>query len=46
MLLWIKNKLLSLNKGQCIVYAQLKNDEGNLDSLKPYYVNVDPIDKI
>ena len=41
-----ENKLLSLNKGQCIVYAQLKNDEGSLDSLKPYYVNVDPIDKI
>jgi len=41
-----ENKLLSLNKGQCIVYAQLKNEGGNLDSLKPYYVNVDPIDKI
>ena len=40
-----ESKLLSLNKGQCIVYAQLKNDNGILEPLKPYYVNVDPIDK-
>ena len=38
-----ENKLLALNKGQCIVYAQLKNQNGELNQLKPYIVDVTPI---
>ncbi len=40
-----ENKLMGLNKGHCIVYAQIKNKYDNLESLKPYYVSVDSIDK-
>ena len=36
---------MGLNKGHCIVYAQIKNKYDNLESLKPYYVSVDSIDK-
>ena len=40
-----ENKLMSLNKGECIVYAQIKNEHNQLESLRPYHVNVDSIDK-
>ena len=40
-----ENKLMSLNKGNCVVYAQIRNKLGELESLKPYYVTVDSIDK-
>ena len=36
---------MGLNKGQCVVYAQIKKENDELDSLKPYYVNVDSMDK-
>ena len=40
-----ESKLLGLNKGQCIVYAQLKNENGQLEKLKPYHVDILPLDK-
>ena len=40
-----ETKLMGLNKGQCVVYAQIKKENDELDSLKPYYVNVDSMDK-
>lgn len=40
-----ENNLMGLNKGECIVYAQIKNENGELESLRPYYVHVDSIDK-
>lgn len=40
-----ENKLLRLNKGQCVVYAQLRKDDGSLDKLKPYHVDVASLDK-
>lgn len=40
-----ENKLMGLSKGECVVYAQIKNENGGLESLQPYSVNVDSIDK-
>ena len=40
-----ESKLLGLNKGQCIVYAQIVDENGNLAKLKPYHVDVAPIEK-
>lgn len=41
---WESN-LLKLSKGQCVVYAPLQNEQGVLGRVKPYYVNVDPINE-
>ena len=40
--IWESN-LLNLSKGQCIVYAPLRDEQGILGRVKPYYVNVDSL---
>ena len=39
----MERKLLCLNKGQCIVYGKIKNQNGELGSSNHYLVNVGPI---
>ena len=39
---WESN-LLKLSKGECVVYAPLRDSVGKLSPVKPCYVNVDSI---